>query len=249
MSKAPAQWRAGVGFLSGDLAQPPPPYYDHWSPPAYPGTGPIIDANTCPLAGACSCCYPPPQPAPAPQPPPTAVAAPGNLCYCPDCEQLASCPPQPPPQQELCCVSTLLCPLPPPTPPAMPPKQTPKKTDIPGAKAPEIQEGFQYLYSKQHVMIFFPTDGTVPWESPSRQFAFDCFKASCDYTVKQLITYLGGGEHHKITEAWETGDREWMEGISIKYQSDDANQNLNATGWTEERGTTQPPVWVVLQRA
>ncbi len=137
-------------------------------------------------------------------------------------------------------------------PPAPPAPAPPAPPSIPGATcAGGIRKGINYLYPAKHTHIHFIRGLDEPWkeENNGKGFDFHIFVASCKWTVKDLIEQLGGDDTMAVTEVYERGGGAWQQGATIPYKDDKANKTLAAWGWTEKRGKSQPPVWLVLHNA
>lgn len=95
------------------------------------------------------------------------------------------------------------------------------------------------------------TGGAEPWkeENYGKEFDFEIVTADCCETVRGVIDLLGGTNKMALTEMVETGSGTFKESLSIGYTSDAAKQPISRIGWTEKRGSTLPPVWLVLHEA
>ena len=111
-----------------------------------------------------------------------------------------------------------------------------------------------YLFPEReaHTLIHFFLDEVKPWESPGGSYTWAAFTVPTMMTVKQLIRQLGrrnsNVELDGISECIELGDGVWLRGSSFKLGDSNADQTLEALGWTEARGTVNKPVWIALYK-
>jgi len=102
---------------------------------------------------------------------------------------------------------------------------------------------------------------------------FKMFKVSTSFTPRRIIERVlqkSGDECNEwiLTEVIEKGDGKWskvsigfsldslssfadqqLQGMSIEYTGGKANNALKTLGWSEKRGDSLPPVWLVVHKA
>lgn len=120
--------------------------------------------------------------------------------------------------------------------------------------------GVGMIYNpKQARLHIFKKNDVEPWKEGTKKAvmvknpgAFNIWDADVNWTVKQLLEYLGKGDDKwAVTEVTEAGSGKWYKGSTIKPKTDRAAETLAKQGWTERRGQGfgQVPVWLVIHKA
>ena len=144
-----------------------------------------------------------------------------------------------------------------PPPPPPPPQQAPASAPaIPATTlSGGLRPGMHYLFPSKHTHIHLirATPGQDPRTpgNAGRNLDFRLLKVACGVmTVKELIALVGGGgdDDMALTEVFEKGNGSWDKGVTIKKSEAKSDEVLEKQGWTEKRGSGQPPVWLVLHR-
>ncbi|KAF3490958.1 uncharacterized protein GIQ15_00475 [Arthroderma uncinatum] len=126
-----------------------------------------------------------------------------------------------------------------------------------------LPNGQGYIFPQKHTTIHIIEAFAAPWNNPGGTFQWRSYRVPPTMTVSELIDQLcptHGPDGRKataqgITECLEVGDGSWLKGSEFWVggaRGGDENmkrrvsQTLAAVGWTDQRGTAAPPVWITI---
>ncbi|GAB7346683.1 hypothetical protein MBLNU459_g1805t1 [Dothideomycetes sp. NU459] len=138
--------------------------------------------------------------------------------------------------------------------PKLKPTPTPTPKPKPAKEAETKSPRIKYLYPKKSTCIHVIRHVKVWEHGSSRKFLCRVFRVPVLMSVGELIENLMGKEGDActgwaVTEVTEMGDGVFAKGTTVEFVADRARGPLSALGWDEGRGSSRPPVWLVLHKS